>query len=140
MKNEKNLNKKGSALPIAIIVGILIISMSAILISTITNEVYIRKGTEERVKAKYIAEAGIENGIYLYNLKVKNNESIKENFSHRDSVGDLGNYYLEYNPPLENSNIAIFYSTGITKDNKSIKMQAKLDTSNGRILSWDELK
>lgn len=55
--------KKGSALLYAMIVVFIVLLMGGILVNFLTYEIKVNKRTEERIRAKYLAEAGIEHGM-----------------------------------------------------------------------------
>lgn len=63
MKIKLFEKKKGAALPVTIIAVVIIMLFSAVLLSVQWSEVKLRKVTEDRMKAKYIAEGGLEAAI-----------------------------------------------------------------------------
>lgn len=56
-------NQKGAAFPIAIFMIILLTMLTGIMMKALNNEFRIHKVTEDRVIARYVAEAGAEHGI-----------------------------------------------------------------------------
>lgn len=56
-------NKKGSALLYVTVVIFFAVTVGGLLITLLTYEIKVGKITEEKIKAKYLAEAGIERGM-----------------------------------------------------------------------------
>jgi Tfp pilus assembly protein PilX len=60
MKSKLFQKKRGYVLPITIIAVVIIMLFSVTLLSIQSSEIRMRRATEDRVKVKYIAEAGLE--------------------------------------------------------------------------------
>lgn len=126
--------KKGSALVISIVVGLIVVSLSGILLSTINNELKTRRVSEERLSAKYLAEAGIEHGLYLYSKNKE--EDLKNKSPYLDSI-DIGGYSGQYQLNYEGS--GKFISTGITSNHTEMTISVELSEA-GTIIKWEEVK
>lgn len=141
-----NGKKKGSTLLIAIVCGFLIIALSGTLLTSLDNELKTRRVTEERVIAKYIAEAGIEHGLYIYDQKIKTSQDASTGFPvlttavTTAATGTIGSYTVSFVAPTNGSTVAAFHAVGVlsSTSNRTIKMVATIDTTTGTIQSWQE--
>lgn len=149
-----NINKikEGSALFIAMLAGLILISLSGILLTSVNNEIRTRRASEERQSAKYLAEAGIEHAVYLYNKKINdmNKEDKYEEISYFDSrevsnnllsINDIGKYSFSYQ--LDNTSQkkkGVIKSTGTTIKGTQYGLKAIIDIETGKIESWQEDK
>lgn len=130
-------NKKGIALPVAILAATLVIILSAALVDMVTNEMKTQKAAEQRVIAKYLAEAGIEHGFYLYSVTREAELIAGSPYSgeiERDGLISVGTYTLKY---LGNGK---FESVGTTETNKKTKLSVEIDPATGDIMKWEEIK
>ncbi|GAA0717721.1 hypothetical protein GCM10008905_03610 [Clostridium malenominatum] len=140
-----NKNKKGYALAIAIIVGIVIISLSAALLISINNEIVINKRSREKIAVKKLAEAGVEEVFYLYNNKLINLTPTEEepdpqveDFNGLGKIDGIGDYDYSYRNINKESKIGEIISRAIVNGsvNYTIKVQFNLQT--GDIITWEE--
>lgn len=60
---EKIRNKSGAAILYVVLAAFFVIFMSGLLINVLTFEIKVHKKTEERIIAKYRAEAGVEHAL-----------------------------------------------------------------------------
>lgn len=137
--------KKGYALAIAIIVGIVIISLSAALLISINNEIVINKRSREKIAVKKLAEGGVEEVFYLYNNKLINLTPTEEepdpqveDFNGVGKIDGIGDYDYSYRNINKESKIGEIISRAIINGsvNYTIKVQFNLQT--GDIISWEE--
>lgn len=134
------IKRKGAALPIAIVAGILLISLSGVLLTTVNNEIKINKASQERIIAKNLAEGAIEHGLYEYNNMLVKDENIKS-FNGSDSIDEIGSYEYTYEAPIKDEEkVGTFIGQGITKRGSKYKVSAKLDIESGKIIQWSEEK
>lgn len=62
-------NQKGSALVLTLILLMLVTILGAAMLTSIVNEIKINKAMEERTIARYLAQAGIDHGLFLIQSK-----------------------------------------------------------------------
>lgn len=108
-------NEKGTAMPWALFIMALIIIIGSAYISSINNEILLGQSNYNRVNARYIAEAGLNHAISIYNEIEAGTFPIVG-----DVIGVNGNYEVEYN------NIDTFTSTGNFKG-KEVKLVMVID-------------
>lgn len=153
---KRNLKvKKGSALLVTIFVATLISIMSVALLNLYMNEIRIKNRSEEKIQAKYIAEAGLEHGIAeinnsiskslvstFYNEKNFNVEiGIKEN-NFFDKGNTKGDYTIAfYDNENNNLNDISFNVINIApKDEEPIYVVNSVEPSECTIVSQGNLK
>jgi hypothetical protein len=84
MRNKLFQKKKGYVLPITIIAVVIMMLFSVTLLSIQGSEIKMRRATEDRVKVKYIAEAGLEAAISAMT------KSIQQGLDHNpSSINDI---------------------------------------------------
>lgn len=126
--------KKGAALLVAIMVGMMVTILSVAILDLVTNEIRTQKSTEKRVTAKYLAEAGIEEGLYQFAIKVISDLPVGSVYNGNVQTNiTIGSYSVTY---LGNRT---FESVGTAVDGSKWKIRAQLDNI-GKITSWKELK
>lgn len=134
------VKRKGAALPIAIVTGILLVSLSGVLLTTVNNEIKINRASQERIIAKNLAEGAVEHGLYEYNCMLIKEKNVK-GFNDSDSIGEIGTYNYTYETPInDEEKIGTFTGEGITKGGSKYKISAKLDIESGKIIQWKEEK
>ncbi|MEW9096323.1 MAG: hypothetical protein AB2417_14690 [Clostridiaceae bacterium] len=129
--------KKAYALPIAIITGIVLVSLSAALLISINNEIIINRRTKEKVIEKNLAEAGIEEGLYTYNRKLFRDEEI-EDFSGEGSIEGVGKYIYSYQTIDEEIKIGNIISQAIINGQSKHTILLDFNLENGEIINWEE--
>lgn len=117
-------NRRGAALLYVVLVVFVVTVMIGVIISLLTYEVRINKITEERLKAKYFAEAGIEHAML--------ETSEKENVIVYD---DDGNALYQYSLSISGGAIDI-ESYGYFNNAKRVKIDCKI--KNDTITKWEE--
>lgn len=130
------------ALPLVMIVGTIILFASISLLTLINNSTVLRKASEEKLSAKYAAQAGVEHALFLYDKKMKTEGSVAaflESSDIKDSQGNvLGEYSLEYIPPSEVSRAGEFYITGSVQGNAKVVIKFYIDISTGTITNYKQ--
>ena len=58
-------NQKGSALVITLILLMLVTILGTAMLFSVVSEIRINKAIEERTIVRYLAQAGIDHGLYL---------------------------------------------------------------------------
>ena len=117
-------NKKGSALLYVVLVIFIVIAMSGIVINLLTYEIKVNKITEEKLKAKYLAEAGIEHAMLE---KSETDETI--------IYDDAGNILYEYSVALSGGVISI-EAYGFVNNTKRVKIVCEI--KNDVVSKWEE--
>lgn len=148
----KSTKKKGMVLPIVLIVGIVILATSVSLLTLMDNTIRMRKVSEDKIAARYAAEAGIQHGFYQYRIEIDNIEKLNNDLDEnndkskvedfiipiekcniKDNLGKiLSSYKVEYK--ASQSQEGIFNIIGIC-NNAQVKIQVKVDTDTGNIIS-----
>lgn len=59
------INNKGYALVLVVIIVAVVITLTSTMLFTLNTEIRLNLGTEERERANYLAQAGIEHGLAL---------------------------------------------------------------------------
>ncbi|MBU5485341.1 hypothetical protein KQI86_13440 [Clostridium sp. MSJ-11] len=129
--------KKAYALPIAIITGIVLVSLSAALLMSINNEIIINKRSKEKIIVKKLAEAGIEEGLYTYNSKLFREEEI-QNFNGEGSIEGIGKYIYSYQTIDEENKIGNIISQAIINGQSKYTILLDFNLENGEIINWQE--
>jgi|GEM_PF-5882307 Tfp pilus assembly protein PilX len=136
----------GAALIFAIFVILLLTIITGILAGALNNEVKLRLTTEERAVAKYLAEAGIEHGMFAivthpsyFTAPSAINGLTRTSQVHHHQTA-IGTYQVEIT--FANNKFSIV-STGTTIPGpgirvKEMKVMAVMDYS-GAILEWKEI-
>lgn len=136
----KSLKKSAAALPLAIVSGILLVSLSGILLTTVNNEIKINKSSQERIIAKNLAEGAIEHGLYEYNNMISEEEGVKS-FESSSSIEQIGRYTYSYKAPAKvKEKTGTFIGEGTTRKGTKYKIIAKLEIESGKIIEWKEEK
>ncbi|KAJ51627.1 hypothetical protein BD780_003238 [Clostridium tetanomorphum] len=138
----RSFKKRASALPIAIISGILLVSFSGILLTTLNNEIKINTASKEKVIAKNLAEAAIDEGIYNYNLILSTEKEVKDfKSNNKIYIKGVGNYNFIYKTPAKKEDkVGKFIGQGITNKGSKYTISVKIDTKNGDLIEWKEEK
>ena len=126
MKNLIKNKKKGSTLLIAIFVGLIIMITSTIVLTNLNNEFVTSNYTEQKASSKYLAEAGINNGLFYYSSR----PTTLKNTLTSNSGSLLGSYSVS----LTNGSIT---STGTTVSGTTTKITITID-SLGNIINRSE--
>ncbi len=130
---KRLLNHKGTALPMAIFVMILVLSMMAVYVSSLSNEARIRTATEERLIAKYAAEAGAEQALFMVNQSGTSAAISIQNAEIRES----GQLISRYSVSKDNEGLRITSEgRSILKDRK-VKIVVDL-SEDGKVANWKE--
>jgi Tfp pilus assembly protein PilX len=66
------INNKGYALVLVVIIVAVVITLTSTMLFTLNTEIRLNLGTEERERAYYLAQAGIEHGLAL----IENDEEL----------------------------------------------------------------
>ena len=119
-------SNKGMALPWALFILAMIIIVGASLIQTMNSEIIQNKSYYDKIKAKYIAEAGMNESFSLYGFK---DDSTTFPVS---AVMDTGSYTVEYSSPNTLISIGNYKTT-------NYKLLVQIDDATGTILKWREL-
>jgi Tfp pilus assembly protein PilX len=143
----KSFNQNnGAALIFAIFVILVLTIITGILAGALNNEVKLRLTTEERAVAKYLAEAGIEHGMFeivthpdYFSDPGAINGLTRTSQVHHDHTA-IGTYQVEIT--FANDRFSIV-STGTTNPGpgirvKIMKIMAVMDYS-GAIVEWKEI-
>lgn len=117
-------NKKGSALLYVIIVVFITVIIGGMLIGLLTREIRINKLTEEKVKARYLAEAGIEHA--LLERRSKALSTVKDS---------SGNTLYEYGLTISGGKVRI-ESYGYLNNSRRIRIECVIQ--NDEIEEWME--
>jgi Tfp pilus assembly protein PilV len=130
----KNKTKKGAALIIAILAVLFVSIFGTVLLNIVTSEINRQKLTEQRVAARYLAEAGIEHGLFAFATKATFDLTIGSTYTGNIQSDELlGSYSAVY---LGNRT---FEASGTTSANRTVKLRVAFDSS-GKITSWQEVK
>ncbi|WP_315119375.1 hypothetical protein [uncultured Clostridium sp.] len=136
MKHTRK-HKKAYALPLAIITGIVLVSLSAALLVSINNEIIINKRSKERIIVKKLAEAGIEEAFYTYNSKLFKDEEMKD-FTGEGTVEGIGKYIYSYETIDDESKIGKVISQAIIDGQDKYRILLDFSLENGEIIHWEE--
>ncbi|MGE5629857.1 MAG: hypothetical protein ACM3TR_02030 [Caulobacteraceae bacterium] len=117
-------NKEGSALLYVVLVIFLVIIFSGFLINLLTYEVKMNKRTEEKIKAKYIAEAGIEHAMLETGSTAP--KLVKD---------EAGNPLYEYSVAI-NAGKVFIESYGYV--NNEVRMKIECTLEDDEIKEWKE--
>ncbi|OEF98336.1 hypothetical protein [Desulfuribacillus alkaliarsenatis] len=141
-------NNKGTALFITIGVVALLMILIGSLTMALNNEIRLRMATEERVLAKYLAEAGIERAIFeivtnddFPNSPETINISIDDGIAGQ-TTGLVGQYQVSaiY---MSGDESFIIFSTGVTEPTSGIRERSMsievIMTLAGEIIYWQEV-
>ena len=135
-----SMKKKGFSLMLAILCGIILISLLLSANLILSSEFKNRKSFQEKSKAKYLAESGIEHGIYKFCVELNGKEkkdtgyNIKVKLISNTKIDNVGSYDVEYSQI--SGDLVLIYSNGIAKNN-NVKLKVQYDIKNKKILSWD---
>ena len=142
---NKSKSKKGYAMAIAIVAGIVIVSLSAALLISINNEIIINKRTKEKIIVKKLAEAGIEEAFYFYNDKLVNLQPTEkepepqvENFNGTGSVNGVGDYEYSYSNIDKDRKIGRVISRAIVSGEDKYVISLEFSLEDGKILNREE--
>jgi type II secretory pathway pseudopilin PulG len=153
---KRNLKvKKGSALLVTIFVATLISIISVALLNLYMNEIRIKNRSEEKIQAKYIAEAGLEHGIAEINNSIS--ESLVSTFYNEknfniaieikeNNLFDKGNIKGDYTAAFydnENKKLNDIYFNVINiapKDEEPIYVVNSVEPSEFTVVSQGNLK
>ena len=117
----------------AIFVMILVLSMMAVYVSSLSNEARIRTATEERLIAKYAAEAGAEQALFMVNQSGTSAAISIQNAEIRES----GQLISRYSVSKDNEGLRITSEgRSILKDRK-VKIVVDL-SEDGKVANWKE--
>jgi len=115
---------KGSALTWALIVLMLVIMIGSVYIKSTNNDIYANQALQNKIVLKYIAEAGINEGLLAL--------SVGEEFPIAGAVQDIsGEYTVNYDGE------STLISTATYK-NKTYTLEVIIDENN-KIVSWREI-
>ncbi len=117
-------NKKGAALLYVVLVIFIVITMSGIILNMLTYEIKVNKITEENLRAKYLAEAGVEHAM----LEVGKKDDVMV-------YDDAGNALYQYSVALSGGIIRI-EAYGYINNAKRIKIHCEI--KNDTISKWEE--
>jgi hypothetical protein len=117
-------NKKGSALLYVVLVIFIVITVSVIIVNMLTYEIKINKITEEKLRAKYLAEAGVEQAM----LEVGEKDDV---IVHDDS----GNVLYPYSLSISGGVIRI-EAYGYINDAKRTKILCEI--KDDAVSKWEE--
>ncbi|WP_027626693.1 hypothetical protein [Clostridium lundense] len=136
----RSLKKRGAALPLAIFLGILLVSLSAVILTTVNNEIKINKASQERIIAKNLAEGAVEHGLYEYNTMLIKDKEVKS-FKGSSSIKQIGSYSYSYKAPVKGEEkTGVFIGEGSTRRGSKYKIIASLEIESGKIIQWKEEK
>ena len=119
-------NKKGAALLYVVLVIFIVITMSGIILNMLTYEIKVNKITEEDLRAKYLAEAGVEQA--MLEVGRKNNVIVYDND---------GNALYQYSVALSGGIIKI-EAYGYINNAKRIKINCEI--KDDTISKWEETR
>lgn len=129
--------KRAYALPLAIITGIVLVSLSAALLVSINNEIIINKRSKEKIVVKKLAEAGIEEAFYTYNSKLFKDEEIKD-FTGEGAIEGIGEYIYSYETIDDESKVGKIISQAIINGQDKCRILLDFSLENGEIIHWEE--
>lgn len=125
-------NQNGSALVVVIILLAIVSILGLAMMYSVTSEVKLNKAIEERVIAKYLAQAGIDHALYL----IENDDGTMAYPYSKEVVLEAGTRVYEMNISKDVDNIVI-NSIGKAEKDGIIKQQASLQAiidKNGKVV------
>jgi type II secretory pathway component PulK len=117
-------DKRGSALMYVIIVVFFTVIIGGMLLGFLTQEIRINKITEEKIKAKYLAEAGVEHALLETHSRALSTVT--------DSAG---NTLYAYGVTISDGEVRI-ESYGYLNNSRRIRIDCKIQ--NDEIEEWTE--
>lgn len=117
-------NKKGSALLYVVLVIFIVLTMSGIVVNMLTYEIKVNKIAEENLRAKYLAEAGVEQAM----LEVGEKDDV-------NVYGDDGSKLYQYSLSLSDGVIRI-EAYGYINNVQRIKINCEI--KNDAVSKWEE--
>ena len=118
-KTLKKLNNQGYALVLVIIIVALVVTLAGSMIFALNTEIRLNQSAEEKERANYLAQAGIEHGLALL-------EEDEDTQAPPDIIGELGS---------EGNKV---YRYSITELAKATSSQNGKITSVGQILDEND--
>ena len=117
-------NQKGSALVLTLILLLLVTILGTAMLTSVVSEIKINRAMEDRTIARYLAQAGIDHGLYLVE-----NEGDDLVYPYEDEI-ELDNRSRVYNIEIdENGTEITIRSTGIIEIDEIIKQQVTLEAT-----------
>ena len=121
------INNKGYALVLVVIIVAVVITLTSTMLFTLNTEIRLNLGTEERERANYLAQAGIEHGLAL----IENEDPLSPTLPIQEDW-NLGGT-LTYRYRITELTTTLISSTGEildgTKVMQSVTISATIDSS-----------
>ena len=115
-------NQKGSVLVLTLILLLLVTILSTAMLTSVVSEIKINRAMEERTIARYLAQAGIDHGLYLVE-----NEGDDLVYPYEEEI-TLGNRSRVYNIEIDEDGPLIrIISTGIIEVDGVTKQSVTLE-------------
>ncbi|WP_125152895.1 hypothetical protein [Clostridium rectalis] len=135
--NKKLKYKNGFALPIAMLCGIIVVSLGGILLTSLNNQIKTEKTLKENMIAKYLSEAGIEHAIYDYNLEKKKDYKLVPDKKESEEIKFNGGEY-KFGYYKKNEEEGVFESVGKSSGGNKYKIEATFNIRSNKIVDWQE--
>ena len=117
-------NQKGSAMVLTLILLLFVTILGTAMLTSVVSEIKINRTMEERTIARYLAQAGIDHGLYLVE-----NEADTLVYPYEDEIV-LDNRSRIYNIEIdENGTEIIIHAKGIIEIDGIIKQQVTLEAT-----------
>lgn len=130
----RKINSKGYALVIVVIAVAVVITLTSTMLFTLNTEIRLNSGTEEKEKANYLAQAGIEHGLIWIEKNNNPTDIINEKFILLDEQPEGGNLYQYWITKLTETTLS---ATGEIKSGaiskQSITISATIDKPSGKV-------
>lgn len=123
-------NQKGSALVITIILIMVVTIFGTAMLFSVANEVKMNRAMEENIIADYLAQAGIDHGLYL----IENEPELEYPYVDEITLGDKSRMYRmvinEDGPEITIRSTGIIEVDGVVK--KQVMLEARI-LEDGRV-------
>ena len=121
------INNKGYALVLVVIIVAVVVTLTSTMLFTLNTEIRLNLGTEERERANYLAQSGIEHGLAL----IENEDPLSPTLPIQEDW-NLGGT-LTYRYRITELTTTLISSTGEildgTKVMQSVTISATIDSS-----------